>query len=354
MTGDNSNRRARVRRPGIAALAADGVKNLRVDPTFSGAASRGGRGYDRGWYHPAVPKAWVFVVLAVLPLAGACPKRPAAPSAHPDCFDVTVADESPGTRAVFEKRSCQGGGVTWSAILQVLAARQGRVAPIEEPLPEWTGDVSMLNGRTRFSVDDEGDAARFCSDEPALLATMRAGVARLNADARELVRAMGEAKAYELECLEPDGTAPKLPPLAAPPAPAPEMLAATRAALDRLRQALARQPVWCFPPDDHAKRTGALRFGSNGAVTWTATTGEIVGRGRWQLPREELEDERLEVNLQRLPGARAPGGSALEHFDLGKSGRIGFDLIGDAMTRSEMVPGDGCVKTPAKDSPRRR
>lgn len=117
----------------------------------------------------------------------------------------------------------------------------------------------MQDGAVVAGDPDEGDAAQFCSDEPALLANVRAAVAHVSADARELGRAMGDAKAYELECLEADGSAPTLPPLSPLPAPPPEMLAGTRAALDRRKQALAQQPVWCFPPDDYARRTGALR-----------------------------------------------------------------------------------------------
>jgi hypothetical protein len=293
-----------------------------------------------------VRKARVFVLLGMLSLDVACAKHRPPEPAHIDCFDVTTAQNSPGTRAIFEARKCQGGGVTWGAILEVVAARQGRVTPIEEPLPGWTGSVSTLDGSTRFSVDDEGDAARFCSDGPALVATMRREIARLNGDARELARAMGAAKALELECLEADGTPPKLPPLAPMPGPPPQMLAARRSALDRLKQALVRQPVWCFPPNDYAKRTGTLRFLPDGGVTWTATTGEIVGRGRWLLPREDLGDDRIEVDVHRLPGAKGPGGGALEHFDLGDSGRLGFALIGEKeITRSEMVPGNGCLAT---------
>ena len=91
---------------------------------------------------------------------------------------------------------------------------------VNEPLPGWTGGVYTLDGHTRFSVDDEADAAQFCSDGPVLVAAMRREVARLNGDASELARAMGEAKASELECLEADGTTPKLPALPAAGAPA--------------------------------------------------------------------------------------------------------------------------------------
>jgi len=291
----------------------------------------------------------MFVLCGMVSLFAACRKQPPPVSPQVDCFDVTAAENSPGTRALFEKRRCQGGGVTWSALLHVVAARQGRVAPIEPPLPGWAGSVYTLNRQARFSVDDEGDAARFCSDQRALLTNMRTAVARLNADTRELGRAMGEANALELECLQADGTPPLLPPPNPLPVPPPEALAATRTALARLTQALTRQPVWCFPSDDYARRTGALRFRPDGSVTWTTTTGETVGRGHWQLPREELGDERMEVVLQRLPDAKGPGGSALEHFDLGPTGRIGFNLIGEEkITRSEMVPGDACLKSPAK------
>jgi hypothetical protein len=227
----------------------------------------------------------------------------------------------------------------------VLAARQGRVEDVEEPLAGWTGGVSKLEGAILFSIDDEGDAARFCAASPELVATMRREVARLNGDADLLARAMGGASALAMECLEADGTLPKLPAAVPIPAPPPERLAATHAALERLKQALARQPIWCFPPDDHARRAGALRFSSDGGVTWTATNGELVGRGRWVLPHEELEDERIEVLLERVPGAKGPGGGTLEHFDLGTTGRIGLDLIGEQKTtRSEMIPGDACLR----------
>jgi hypothetical protein len=290
-----------------------------------------------------------FVLLALLSAGVACGKRSPSAPAPIACFDVTAQQNSPGTLAVFEARKCQGGGVTWGAILEVVAARQGRVRPVDELLPGWTGGVYLLDDGTRFSLDDEGDAVRFCSDGPALFATMRREIAHLNGDGRALAQAMGAAKALALECLEADGTTPKLPPLNPPPALPPALLAAARAALVRLQEALARQPVWCFPPDDYASRTGALRFFANGQVTWTAPGGEVVGRGHWQLPREELEDDRIEVNVERVPGAQGRGVSLLEHFNLGETGRIGFDLIGDnKIARSEMTPGDGCLASPAK------
>jgi hypothetical protein len=156
---------------------------------------------------------------------------------------------------------------------------------------------------------------------------------------------MGAANALQMECLEADGTTPKLPPLAPMPALSPDNRAATRLALARLRAVLARQPVWCFPPDDDERRAGALRFSADGGVSWTSTGGELVGRGKWQLPNEELGDERMEVVVDRVPGAKGKGGATLAHFSLGDTGRLGFDLIGEQkITRSEMIPGDACLR----------
>ena len=239
--------------------------------------------------------------------------------------------------------------MTWAGILDVLAARQGHVEPVTAPTSGWTGGVYTLDRRVRFSVDDESDDARFCADDPKLMATMRREVARLNADPGALTRAMGEAKALALECFEADAAAPELPPTDPLPALPPATLAATHAAAERLKQALRKQPVWCFPADDYAKRTGALRFWPDRRVTWTAATGEVVGQGRWQPPLENLGDPRMEVVVDRVAGVRGPSGAMMEHFDLGSSGRIGFDLIGDhQISRREMVPGDGCLHPPPK------
>ena len=85
-------------------------------------------------------------------------------------------------------------------------------------------------------------------------------------------------------------------------------------------------------------------------MTWTAPGGEVIGRGRWQPPREGNEDDRIEVNVE--PGAQhdRPSRQPPRRLrQLGDSGRIGFALIGDnPITRSEMVPGDGCLAPPAK------
>lgn len=269
-----------------------------------------------------------FALVAAIAVASiGCAKKKA------ECFNVTVGDNSPGTRAVFAARHCQGGGETWAAILYVLAARRGQVDPIEVATPGWTGAVYTFRGGTRFSIDSEGDAALFCSDDPGLVVGMRRDVQRVNGAAGELKLAMAGATALELECLELDGTPPELPELAPPPQPPEETVLATELALRRLKEALDRQPVWCFPTNDPERRSGALRFMPDGHVTWVATSGNPVGQGRWTLPPATQGDDRIEVVI---PG----GGGLLRHFDLGKSGRIGFDQIGETITRSEMVPGD--------------
>jgi hypothetical protein len=61
-----------------------------------------------------------------------------------------VTNNSPSTRAVFKARHCQGGGVTWTAILYVLARRMSRVAPVFKATPQWNGDLFTLNGERRF------------------------------------------------------------------------------------------------------------------------------------------------------------------------------------------------------------
>lgn len=142
--------------------------------------------------------------LLLLTTATGCEKRIA-------CFDADVVNNSATTKRVFEQRHCQGGGVTWAGIFEVIVARKGRVTATTMPSPGWTGSVYMLNGETRFAIDEEGDAARFCSDDPALLSWMRGEHARLNADGAALLQALHSAPALRVECSEADGTSPRLP-----------------------------------------------------------------------------------------------------------------------------------------------
>jgi len=152
-------------------------------------------------------------------LCFACQKRPnqvqasAEPSAegtsgNPQCFTVTAEANSPSTLTLFEAKRCQGGGVTWAAILNVLVRRRGSTRAVMEATPGWSGDVQILSGRagaTRVSIDDEGSAALFCSDSAALLKEVRSETKRLNESSAELARAMAEADPTALECF-PEGS----------------------------------------------------------------------------------------------------------------------------------------------------
>jgi len=57
----------------------------------------------------------LLALLAVIAAAGGCTKKKI------ECFEVAARDNSAGTRAAFEARHCQGGGETWSGILEALA-----------------------------------------------------------------------------------------------------------------------------------------------------------------------------------------------------------------------------------------
>lgn len=280
-----------------------------------------------------------MAAFATLLLAGGCAKNKTSEVSAPavesrTCFEATASANGASTRAVFSARHCQGGGVTWAPLLQALAKRRGPVTRIDERTPGWTGVVYALSG-TRFSIDDEGDAAQFCSNDAALVSAVRADYQRLNADAGALRRALSEASAVEMECLEADGSVPAQPVFVPPPEPGPAILAQTRADLERVRKAIHDQPVWCFPPDDGEGLTGALRFSDDGLVTWTAYAGAKPITGKWNAPPPTTGDPRIEVIA----------GAVLHHFDVGASGRLGFNLIGKtSITREELVPGDACLR----------
>ncbi|MFO0599828.1 MAG: hypothetical protein U0228_31255 [Myxococcaceae bacterium] len=132
-------------------------------------------------------------VLLLATLSLGCTKKPAPKR----CFDVTVATTSKTSREVFAKAGCQGGGVTWAAILTTLADREGpSTATAGE---EWTGDVRAREGGI-FSIDEEGDASRFCSNEPAFLARIESEWKRINADPAALRAVMKDTSAEEMEC----------------------------------------------------------------------------------------------------------------------------------------------------------
>ena len=269
-------------------------------------------------------------------LLGAC-NKPAA-SARVTCFSVEAAKNSPPTRALFGSRRCQGGGVTWAGILGVLASRRGRVEPVVEPTPGWTGSVSTLNGRTRFSIDDEGDQALFCSADAQLLHAVQEEYRRLNADSAALERARAQTSALSLECLEADGGVPALPRLVPPPLPA-QATAAARAELERLRLTVLREPSWCFPTGDVQGHTGALRLMADGTAIHVPGPGKPSREGRWSFPRavETTGDTRIEVDA-----------GILLHLNVGESGRLGFDYTDakGAPVREELIPGDACLSAP--------
>src|SRR3954463_14675969 len=77
----------------------------------------------------------------------------AGASQKAQCFSVTAEANSPSTRALFEAKHCQGGGVTWAALLNVLVRRRGATRAVEQPTPDWTGDVQVLSWK--------GSTARF-------------------------------------------------------------------------------------------------------------------------------------------------------------------------------------------------
>jgi hypothetical protein len=204
--------------------------------------------------------------------------------------------------------------------------------------------VSTLDGNTRFSIDDEGDNASFCTGDPGFLAAVRGDVDRLNGSEVELRRAMAEASALAMECREEDGSAPTMPEPTPPPALPPAVLAETRAALARVTGAIQRDPSWCFPPDEITRDTGALRFFSDGRVTQTRATVGRVREGHWRLPREGLGDTRIEIVLKPSQDA-ANIGPRIFHLDVGDSGRLGFEYHDQGGTRrEELIPGDGCLR----------
>jgi hypothetical protein len=274
--------------------------------------------------------AAILVVVAAGSAAG-------APKKGVGCFSATSASTSVKARALFAARHCQGGGVTWAPILEALARRHVRVVPVDEPTPGWTGAV-FTNGKTRFSVDDEADAALFCSDDSKLLAAVRRDYAMVNANAEELQRVMAQASALEMECLNADGSVPPLPKMNPVPTLPANELAATREKLERLNKTIARQPAWCFPPDDFEDRRGVLRFAADGTATVSGADGKVVQRGVWQLPAPERGDDRVEVVMK-------PAGMLL-HLDVGPTGRLGANYLEPGKTiRQELIPGDECLRT---------
>jgi hypothetical protein len=275
--------------------------------------------------------------LPLLLVAVAAGSAAGSPQRRIECFSATAASTSSQARARFAARHCQGGGVTWAPILEALARRHARVVAVDEATPGWTGAV-FTDGKMRFSVDDEADAARFCSDDGKLLAAVRRDYATVNANAEELRRVMAQASALEMECSSTDGSAPPLPKMNPVPTLPAREVTATREKLERLKKTIARQPAWCFPPDDFEDRKGVLRFAADGTATLSGGDGKVVQRGVWQLPPPERGDSRVEVVMK-------PAGMLL-HLDVGPTGRLGADYLDPGKTiRQELIPGDECLRT---------
>jgi|GEM_PF-3420616 len=248
------------------------------------------------------------------PSARASHESDEQPTRTPRCFDVLARDNSASTHQVFRAKRCQGGGVTWAAIMEALVRKRGPSKAVEAPAPGWTGDVRAVswNGKTvRVAIDDEGDAARFCTDSAEVLADVRSDVARLNGNGHELEEAMREADALALECSVDDATvSTRMLGLVPPPAPSPAETRAREESLARLRTTLAKQRTWCW-------RKSGMAFGGKGGLT-LLPDGRVTGFGTHEAPaagRWKFEDDgRIEVV-----------GPGLHHFDVGDTGLLGFD-----------------------------
>ena len=127
-----------------------------------------------------------------------------AASAQPSCFTVQASANSAETSQIFKSRQCQGGGVTWSAILHRLAAHQGTVGgPLSQTPKGAVGDARSIQIRgttTWYSVDDEADAALLCAGDAVLLKSIVDHYQRLNASRDLLSGQMRQIPAEEMEC----------------------------------------------------------------------------------------------------------------------------------------------------------
>ena len=286
-------------------------------------------------------RAWLRVaaVLALAALAAlpAC-NRKASQATSIACFDATTRDTSAAARAVFAERHCQGGGVTWAGLINVLVQRRGSVAPVLEATPGWTGGVSTLNGRARFSIDDEADSARFCTDDAELLADVRQDYERLEADQAFLRKAMSEAPPLALECLDVDGGISALLDLVPLPGLPPDQARTVGASVVRLRETIRKQPAWCFPGGQAFDgSTGALRFTPDDRVVYTPSKGAAPREGTVTWPRDGSGDDRVQITEPTLLHLD------VSDSDAGRPGRSYFGKDG-GLVREELIPGDGCLR----------
>lgn len=273
----------------------------------------------------------------VIAAASGCQKRPppvAAPApssssivvlSTPRCFSVRADQNSAVTRAVFDEKHCQGGGVTWAGIVRVLLKRRGSSQPMLEPTPGWSGDVHTLTwdgGNTRWSLDDEGDGAVFCADSARLVQEVEAQVKSLNSEKAALEDVMAAANPRELECLPSGISAAELLALLKPPPPlSPAEVSARQSSLARLRAALERQRTWCFDARGSVSGgKGGFTLHPDGRAT-TFGDGQPASEGRWTFE----DDGRLELLTPRH----------LHHFDASSNGALGFN---HSEGREELTP----------------
>jgi hypothetical protein len=277
----------------------------------------------------------------VIAMASGCQKKPTpvapapssgstAPLSAPRCFSVRADQNSAVTRAVFDEKHCQGGGVTWAAIVRVLLQRRGRSEPVLEPTPGWSGYVYTLTwdgGNTRWSLDDEGDGALFCADSARLVKEVEAQLKTLNSEKAALEDAMAAADPRELECFPSGASAAELLARLEPPPPlSPAEVSARQASLAGLRAALERQRTWCFNARGSVSGgKGGFTLHPDGRAT-TFGDGQPVSEGRWRFE----DDGRLQLLTPRH----------LHYFDASSNGKLGFNHTGG---REELTP---CSPTP--------
>ena len=127
-----------------------------------------------------------------------------AQSVKPSCFTVQGSANSAGTTQLFKARQCQGGGVTWSAILHRLAAHEGTVGASLNRTPKgavgYARSIQFRGTTTWYSVDDEADAALLCAGDAALLKAIADHYQRLNASPALLSSGMQHIPAQQMEC----------------------------------------------------------------------------------------------------------------------------------------------------------
>lgn len=122
----------------------------------------------------------------------------------PECFTVLYEMNNSETQALFDEMGLQGGGATWAPILMAFAHRHGtEIADTINP-PGYPGfgsafQISTPWGSTWFSLDDESEAAVFCTPNDKLLKAISNDYESANSDRQALEQALKDAMPYHLE-----------------------------------------------------------------------------------------------------------------------------------------------------------